>query len=287
MLDNDTVVQCSLDDKRCEAIAHASCAGYTTHGASRAKFLCADHRASKLLQGSKSKLKSQCKGNCFATSSKGKQQLPVTPSTGDSHNPCLCAVGGMCVFCCSVSAEAGSIPQGDNENLCESFKLLTVKFQDLELYHKRENKELHMCVLVLQERINSLEEEVKDLRSKQPVNQVTAHWEARGKQKKESYDKALNTKPPSTATCNLSSRVKAKNITHNTHSTHGTRVIFKKPTWDEEGQFTSRIVRNSSGQVQSQVRQGSDLRQSPSTQSPNFRISGEPDPLRISKSSLP
>ena len=41
-----------------------------------------------------------------------------------------------------------------------------------------------MHVLVLQEQINSLEEEVKGLRSKQPVNQVTAHWEARGKQKR-------------------------------------------------------------------------------------------------------
>ena len=146
VLKNDTVVQCSLDDKRCEVVAHASCAGCTTRGASRAKFLCADHRASKLLQGSKSKLKSQSKGNCSATSSKGKQQPPVTPSTGDSHNPCLCAVGGMCVSCCSVSAEAGSIPQGDNENLRESFKLLTVKFQHLELCHEREKQGAsHAC----------------------------------------------------------------------------------------------------------------------------------------------
>ena len=50
-----------------------------------------------------------------------------------------------------------------------------------------------MHVLVLEERINSLEEEVKGLRSKLPVNQVTAHWEARGKRKMESYAKALNT----------------------------------------------------------------------------------------------
>ena len=62
VLDSDTVVRCSLDDKQCKAVAHASCAGYTTRGASRAKFLCADHRASKLLQGSKSKTKSQSKG---------------------------------------------------------------------------------------------------------------------------------------------------------------------------------------------------------------------------------
>ena len=30
VLDRDTVVQCSHDDKQCEAIARASCAGYTT-----------------------------------------------------------------------------------------------------------------------------------------------------------------------------------------------------------------------------------------------------------------
>ena len=40
-----------------------------------------------------------------------------------------------------------------------------------------------MHVLVLEERINSLEEDVKGLKSKLPVNQVTAHWEASGKQK--------------------------------------------------------------------------------------------------------
>ena len=68
VLDSDTVVRCSLDDKQCKAVAHASCAGYTTRGASRAKFLCADHRASKLLQGSKSKTKSQSKGTRSATS---------------------------------------------------------------------------------------------------------------------------------------------------------------------------------------------------------------------------
>ena len=96
--DNDTVVRCSHDDKQCKVVAHASCAGYTTRGASRAKFLCADHRASKLLQGSKSKLKSQSKGNCSATSSKGEQP-PVTPNISDSHDPCLCAVGGTCVSC--------------------------------------------------------------------------------------------------------------------------------------------------------------------------------------------
>ena len=153
VLDNDTVVRYSLDDKKCEAVAHASCAGYTTCGASGAKFLCADHRASELLQGSKSKLRSQFKGNCSATSSKGKQQPPVTPSTSDSHDPCLCAIGGMCVSGCSVNTEAGSTPQGDkiNEDLREAFKLLTVKFQDLELSHKRENKELHMHVFVLEE----------------------------------------------------------------------------------------------------------------------------------------
>ena len=59
VLDNDTAVQFSLDGKQREAVAHASCAGYTTCGASRAKFLCADHRASELLQASKSKLRSQ------------------------------------------------------------------------------------------------------------------------------------------------------------------------------------------------------------------------------------
>ena len=68
VLGNDTVVRCSLDDKPCEAVAHASCAGYTTRGASRAKFICADHRASKLLQGSKSKLKSQGLLACLSTS---------------------------------------------------------------------------------------------------------------------------------------------------------------------------------------------------------------------------
>ena len=36
VLDSDTVVRCSLDDKQCEVIAHVSCAGYTTRGASRA-----------------------------------------------------------------------------------------------------------------------------------------------------------------------------------------------------------------------------------------------------------
>ena len=91
----------------------------------------------------------------------------------------------MSPACCSVSTEAGSTPQGDNEALREAFKLLTVKFQNLELSHKRENKKLRMHVLVLEEWIHSLEEEVKGLRSKQSVNQVTAHWEARGKQKKE------------------------------------------------------------------------------------------------------
>ena len=170
VLDSDTVVPCSLDDKQCEAIPHASCARYSTIGASRAKFLCAGHRASKLLQGSKSKLKSQSKGNHSATSSKGKQQPPVTPSTSDSHDPCLCAVGGTCVSCCSVSIEASSVSQGNSEDLREAFKLLTVKSQDLELSHKRENKELHMHVFFLEEWIHSLEEEVKGLRSKQPVN---------------------------------------------------------------------------------------------------------------------
>ena len=183
VLDSETVVRCSLDDKQCEAIAHASCAGYTTRGASRAKFLCADHRASKLLQGSKSKLKSQSKGNRPATSSRGKQQPPVTPSTSDSHDPCLCAVEGTCVSCCAVSTETGSTSQGDNEDLRESFKLLTVKFQDLELSHKRENKELCMHVLVLEERIHSLEEEVKGLRSKLPINQMTGKPEVNKKRK--------------------------------------------------------------------------------------------------------
>ena len=273
MLDNDTVVRCSLDDKQCEPIAHASCAGYTTRGASRAKFLCADHRASKLLQGSKSKLKSQPKGNNSAAISKGKQQPPVTPSTSDSHAPCLCAVGGMCVSCCSTSAETGSTPPGDNEDLHEAFKLLTVKFHDLELSHKRENKELHMHVLVLEGRIHSLEEEVKGLRSKQPINQVTAQQEVRGKHNKErSYAKALNTKVPNTVTGNLLSRIGVNKGTHNTHGTRGTRVIFKQPSGNGEGQFTSRIIRNNSGRVQSQERQGSDLRRSPATQSPNFRI---------------
>ena len=151
VLDSDTVVQCSLDDKQCKAVAHASCAGYTTRGASRAKFLCADHRASKLLQGSKSKPTSQSKGTRSATGSKRKPQPPLTPSISDSHDPCLCVVGDTCASCCSVSAEDGSTPQGDNEALREAFKLLTTKFQDLELSHKRENKELRMHILVLEE----------------------------------------------------------------------------------------------------------------------------------------
>ena len=123
VLDSDTVVRCSLDDKQCKAVAHASCAGYTTRGASRAKFLCEDHRASKLLQGSKSKTKSQSKGTRSATGSKGKQQPPVTPSISDSHDPCLCVTGDTCASCCSVSAEDGSSPQGHNEALHEAFKL--------------------------------------------------------------------------------------------------------------------------------------------------------------------
>ena len=49
-------------------------------------------------------------------------------------------------------------------------------------------------------------------------------------------------------------------------------MFFKKPSGDGEGQFTSRIIHNSSGQFQSQVRQGSHLRRSPSTQSSNFII---------------
>ena len=114
VLDSDTVVRCSLDDKQCKAIAHASCAGYTTRGASRTKFLCVDHRASKVLQGSKSKLKFQLRGTALVLVPKGN---------------CLCAVGSTCVSCCSVSAEAGSTPQGDNEDLHEAFKLLTIKFK--------------------------------------------------------------------------------------------------------------------------------------------------------------
>ena len=51
-----------------------------------------------------------------------------------------------------------------------------------------------------------------------------------------------------------------------------TRVFFKQPSGNGEGQVTSRIIRNSSGRVQSQERLGSDLRRSPTTQSPNFRI---------------
>ena len=81
-----------------------------------------------------------------------------------------------------------------------------------------------MHVLVLEEQIYSLEEEVKGLRSKQPGSQVTAQRETRGKHKKESYAKALNTKVPNTATGNLPSCIGANKDTHNTH---GTRVFFK------------------------------------------------------------
>ena len=97
------------------------------------------------------------------------------------------------------------------------------------------------------------------------ASRLSTRWLLTGKpganKKKESYAKALITKPPSSATGNLPSRVRVKN------SSHGTRVFFKKPS-----QFTSGIICNSSGQVQSQVRQGSDLRRSPSTQSSNFKI---------------
>ena len=127
-----------------------------------------------------------------------------------------------------------------------------------------------MHVLTLEEQIHSLEKEVKRLRSKQPVNLVHAHCEARGKQKKESYAKALNSKPPRTATGNPPSCVGANNSTHNSHGTRGTRVLFKKPSGNGEGQVTSRIICSSSGQ--SQVWQGSGFRQGSSTQSPNFRI---------------
>ena len=82
-----------------------------------------------------------------------------------------------------------------------------------------------MHVLVLEERIHSLEEEVKVLRSKQPVNQVTAQQEARGKHKKESYAKALNTKVPNTVTGNLPSHIGTNKGTHNKHGTCGTRVF--------------------------------------------------------------
>lgn len=73
---------------------------------------------------------------------------------------------GTRASCCSVTAEDGSTSQGDNEALREALKLLTTKFQDLELSHKRENKELCMHILVLEEQLHSLEEEVKRLRSK-------------------------------------------------------------------------------------------------------------------------
>ena len=147
--------------------------------------------------------------------------------------------------------------------------------------HKRENKELRMHVLVLEERIHSLEEEIKGLRSKQPVNQVTAQREARGTHKKGSYAKALDTKAPTTATGNLPSRIRATKSTHNTHGTRGTHVFFKQPSRNGEGQFTSRIIHNSSGRVQSQGRQGSDVRV-PLLNHPILGSSGEPDFLRKS-----
>ena len=81
-----------------------------------------------------------------------------------------------------------------NEALHEAFKLLTTKFQDLELSHKRENKELCMHILVLEEQIHSLEEEVKRLRSKQPVDQVIAPRKP-GAKKKPGADKSREAMP--------------------------------------------------------------------------------------------
>jgi hypothetical protein len=155
--DNDTVVQCSHDDRQCKATAHAVCAGYTIRGASRAKFLCPSHKASKVMHSSRPKSHSGGKG------AREKQLPPAAPRTNDTSVPCLCTGEDTCASCSSASADESSTPQGDNVALHDAFRLLTEKVQSLETSYKKENKELRMHILGLEDLIHSLEEEVKRL----------------------------------------------------------------------------------------------------------------------------
>ena len=304
VVEADTVVQCN--NSQCDATAHAICAGYTLRGASRAKFLCATHKACKLLHGSKSKGKPHASTRKPTSNLGDESQLThtPTPSSNAPGKPCLCSNasdGGSCSNCSpAVHSQDGTLSNGSPAvhsqdgtlsyvSLLEAHKSLSATFQHFESNCKKENKELRLYIIQLEERIYSLEKEISVLRSKHSStipaakhssssaslsNRPTQHTinasrHGAGRRKVTvSYAEVLTDKggePPGTA--RASSKTVPPSYSH-------TRVFFNKASHGNgPPQVGSRIVRHSSGDSNHTQRSNPQTRPRPlSPFSSNFRI---------------
>lgn len=142
----DFTVSCRAE--HCLAIAHYLCAGYHSEkGAKRAKFCCSSCRAHQLLVKSSERVTRSPSPAVVAaagTTQSTTRSVPSAPSAtgkfqqGSNSDKCLCSKDNFCDTCLDLQSLATRL----TESLSES---------------RKENKALHLHILKLEERIESLE----------------------------------------------------------------------------------------------------------------------------------
>ena len=142
VLNNDVKVVCN--SPQCSLVVHATCAGYSLHGASWAKYLCAAHKVSK------------------ASAVRTEPKAGQTQVDGSLR-------AGTQVACSQTSPQTDSSTsstQQSHESLFEAYSALEAAFNNQRAACKQECRELKLYNLKLEEQILSLEKEVSTLKNK-------------------------------------------------------------------------------------------------------------------------
>ena len=143
VISNDDVKVVCISPQ-CGMAAHATCGGYSLRGASRAKFLCATHKASKVSKSS-------------AVKTKPKARQSQLDGSGRSGTQAVCS---------QTAPQTESCAQQPYESLLEAYTVLEAAFNEQRNACKQECRELKLYNIKLEERILSLEKDISTLKSK-------------------------------------------------------------------------------------------------------------------------